>query len=56
MNDDVGFTILPLKLFINEKGSAKLTIGIGRGKKVYDKRQSIKEREDKRNMDRMFKR
>lgn len=56
VKDDVGFTIVPLKLFINEKGYAKLTIGIGRGKKVYDKRQSIKEREDKRNMDRMFKR
>lgn len=55
-NDDAGFTIVPLKLFISEKGYAKLLIGIGRGKKVYDKRQSIKEREDKRNMDRMFKR
>ena len=56
VKDDVGFTIVPLKLFINEKGYAKLSIGIGRGKKVYDKRQSIKEREDKRSMDRMFKR
>ena len=37
VKDDVGFTIVPLKLFINEKGYAKLTIGIGRGKKVYDK-------------------
>ncbi len=55
-NEDVGFTIVPLRLFINEKGYAKLVVGIGRGKKVYDKRQSIKEREDKRNIDRMFKR
>lgn len=52
---DVGFTIVPLRLFINERGYAKLVIGIGRGKKQYDKRQSIKEREDKRTIDRMFK-
>lgn len=50
-----GFTIIPLKLFINEKGYAKLLIGIGKGKKQYDKRQSIKEREDSRNMARFFK-
>lgn len=49
-----GFTIVPLKLFINERGLAKLVIGLGRGKKEYDKRQSIKEREDKRAMARMF--
>ena len=49
-----GFTIVPLKLFINERGLAKLVIGIGRGKKEYDKRQSIKEREDKRAMARLF--
>ncbi len=55
-NEDVGFTIVPLRLFINENGYAKLVIGIGRGKKSYDKRQSIKEREDKRSIDRMFKR
>lgn len=54
-NDDVGFTIVPLRLFISEQGYAKLVIGIGRGKKSYDKRQSIKEREDKRSIDRMFK-
>lgn len=56
VNDDVGFTIVPLRLFISEKGYAKLVIGVGRGKKAYDKRQSIKEREDKRSIDRMFKR
>ena len=50
-----GFTIIPLKLFINDKGYAKLLIGIGKGKKQYDKRQSIKEREDSRNMARFFK-
>lgn len=46
---------MPLKVFINEKGLAKMLIGVGRGKKQYDKRQSIREREDKRNIDRMFK-
>lgn len=50
-----GFSIIPLKVFINEKGYAKMIIAITRGKKVYDKRQSIKEREDKRAIDRMFK-
>lgn len=53
--DDVGFTIVPLKIFISDRGFAKLLIGIGRGKKQYDKRQAIREREDKRNMDRFFK-
>jgi SsrA-binding protein len=47
---DVGFTIVPLRLFINERGLAKLVIGIARGKKEYDKRQSIKERDDRRSM------
>lgn len=51
---EAGFTIVPLRLFINDRGLAKLVIGIGRGKKEYDKRQSIKEREDKRSMARMF--
>lgn len=50
-----GFTIVPTRMFINEKGLAKLVVGIGKGKRQYDKRQSIKEREDKRNIDRMFK-
>lgn len=52
---DAGVTIVPLRLFINEKGFAKLKIGVARGKKAYDKRQSIKEREDKRALDRLFK-
>ncbi|MEZ3589594.1 MAG: SsrA-binding protein [Muribaculaceae bacterium] len=51
---EAGFTIVPMRLFINDRGLAKLVIGIGRGKKEYDKRQSIKEREDKRSMARMF--
>ena len=50
-----GFSIVPLRLFINERGLAKLVIAIARGKRQYDKRQSIKEREDKRSIDRMFK-
>jgi len=54
-SEDPGYTIVPIKVFINEKGLAKMLIGVGRGKKQYDKRQSIREREDKRNIDRMFK-
>ena len=51
---EAGFTIVPLRLFINERGLAKLVIGIARGKKEYDKRQSIREREDKRNLARLM--
>lgn len=50
-----GYSIVPLKIFLSDKGYAKMVIGIGRGKKEFDKRQSIREREDKRTMDRMFK-
>lgn len=50
-----GYSIIPLRLFIDERGLAKVEIAIARGKKQYDKRQSIKEREDKRAIDRMFK-
>ena len=50
-----GLTLIPSRLFINEKGFAKLNVALAKGKKSYDKRQSIKEREDKRQMDRMFK-
>lgn len=48
-----GFTIIPLKLFVNEKGLAKLQIGLARGKKTYDKRESLKEKDAKREMDRI---
>ncbi len=51
---EAGYTIVPLRLFINDRGLAKLVIGIARGKKEYDKRQSIKEREDKRTIARAF--
>ena len=52
---DRGFTIVPARLYINERGLAKLALAIARGKKEYDKRQSIRERDDRREMDRMFK-
>lgn len=52
---EAGFTVVPLRLFISERGLAKLVIGVARGKKSFDKRQSIKEREDKRQLDRIFK-
>ncbi len=50
-----GFTIIPLYLFINDRGWAKLEIAVARGKRQYDKRQSIREREDKVNLDRLNK-
>jgi len=55
LTKETGFTIIPVRLFINEKGLAKLVIAVVRGKRQYDKRQSLKEKEDKRDMDRMFK-
>jgi SsrA-binding protein len=55
LSKDTGFTIIPTRMYINEKGLAKLVIAIAKGKKVYDKRQSIKEKDDKRAMDRAFK-
>jgi len=48
-----GFAIVPMRLFINDKGLAKLVIALARGKHEYDKRESIKERDDKREMDRI---
>ena len=50
-----GFTIVPTKLFINEKGLAKLVVAVAKGKKEYDKRDSIREWDDRREMDRAFK-
>lgn len=52
---ETGNTIVPIKMFINDKGLAKLEIGLARGKKMYDKRQSLKEKDDKREMDRIKK-
>jgi SsrA-binding protein len=50
-----GFTIIPVSLFINDHGWAKLKIALARGKKVYDKRESIKEKDMKRDNDRFRK-
>lgn len=50
-----GLTIIPLKLFTNEKGFAKVEIGLCRGKKNYDKRETMKERDTKRDLDRIKK-
>ena len=49
-NAEPGNTIVPLRLFVSQRGYAKIVIGIGRGKKEYDKRQSLKERDDRRSM------
>lgn len=50
-----GFTIVPLRLFVNEDGRAKLEIGLCRGKKEYDKRNTLKEKQDRREMERYIK-
>ena len=47
-----GNTIVPIRLFINEKGKAKLEIALAKGKKIYDKRESIKAKDIQREMDR----
>ena len=54
LSKNTGFTVIPTKLFINEKGLAKLVIAVAKGKKAYDKRQSLKEKDDKREMERVF--
>lgn len=51
-----GLTIVPLALFINDHGLAKLEIGLARGKKQYDKRETIKEKDAKRDIERATKR
>tara|TARA_X000000368_G_scaffold417215_1_gene412993 strand:- start:6804 stop:7265 length:462 start_codon:yes stop_codon:yes gene_type:complete len=52
---NTGLTIIPLKVFINEKGYAKVLISLAKGKKIYDKRESIKKRENKIQLDRIKK-
>lgn len=52
---NTGLTIIPLKLFINEKGYAKMIISLAKGKKLYDKRQTIKSRENKLQLERLKK-
>lgn len=50
-----GLTIVPLRMFINEKGFAKVEIALAKGKKLYDKRETMKDRDNKRNLDRIKK-
>ncbi|MDR0886996.1 MAG: SsrA-binding protein SmpB [Clostridiales Family XIII bacterium] len=50
-----GMAIVPLKLYLDEKGLAKLSIAVARGKKLYDKRDTLKARDEKRNIDRLMK-
>lgn len=51
-----GLTIVPLRVYFNSRGIVKVMIGVGRGKKVHDKRSSLKDREAKRHIDRAMKR
>lgn len=53
---ETGFTIVPVRMFMNDRGLAKLVIALAKGKKEYDKRDSLREKDDRREMDRMFKR
>lgn len=50
-----GLSVIPMRLFINERGFAKIEIGLGKGKKKFDKRESLKARDTKREMDRVMK-
>ncbi len=50
-----GLTLVPLKLYFNERGFAKLEIGLGQGKKMHDKRQDKKEKDIKRDLQRQYK-
>lgn len=52
-SEEKGLTLVPTRLFINDRGLAKMEIALGRGKKVHDKRDSIKERDARRELDRM---
>lgn len=51
--EEKGLTLIPLRLFINDRGLAKMEIALGKGKKLFDKRQNIKEREAKRELNRL---
>ena len=52
-SEEKGLTLVPTRLFINDRGFAKMEIALGRGKKMHDKRDSMKERDAKRELDRM---
>jgi len=51
--EEKGLTLVPVRLFINDRGFAKMEIAIGRGKKMHDKRDSIRERDAKRELSKM---
>ncbi len=51
--EEKGLTLIPIRLFINDRGFVKLEIAIAKGKKIHDKRDSIKDREAKRELSRM---
>lgn len=53
--EEKGFTIVPLRIFINDRGFAKLEIGLAQGKKTFDKRETMKDRDAKIEMDRAMK-
>ena len=55
-SQEKGFTIVPIALFISERGFAKLEIGLGQGKKAFDKRETLKERDSKLEIQRALKR
>jgi SsrA-binding protein len=52
---DKGYTIIPLRIFLSEKGLIKMEIGLARGKKLYDKRETIKKRDTQREIKRLLK-
>jgi len=52
-NKEKGLTIIPIRIFLNERGLAKLEIALAKGKKLYDKREDIKKKDMKRELDRM---
>ncbi len=52
---DLGLTIVPLRLFVNDKGWAKIEIAVAKGKKLHDKRNTIKDRDMQRDIDRAIK-
>ena len=52
---DKGYTIIPLRVFLSEKGLIKMEIGLAKGKKLYDKRETIKERDTQREIKRFLK-
>jgi SsrA-binding protein len=52
---DKGYTIIPLRVFFSEKGLVKMEIGLARGKKLYDKRETIKDRDTQREIKRFLK-